>query len=78
MFEERTICRPVKVSCHITYYVLGTPFDDPHFKPTPPFIVDNRFFETREEAETLRKECNEKGAWVTYEVKEKVIPLDMH
>ena len=72
MIETRIIPITTKALCHVTYYVLATPCVDPHFKPEPSYIVDNRFFETKEEAEAFKEKLDLTTLWTMYKVCERV------
>lgn len=59
--------------CEVKYYVLASPFVDPHFRPEPDFVVEDKYFDTKEEAENLKAKLDKNGAWVEYTVCEKII-----
>lgn len=70
--EIRTKCVPVEKLCDVKYYVWARPIVDPHFQVPPSFILENKYFETRAEAEKLLEEWEKKGAWLTYEIRERI------
>lgn len=76
MIETRTVCIPTETKCHIQYYVYAHPEVDPHFAPESPYIVENKFFETKEEALALKEEKEKLPSWTWYEVREKITPLN--
>ena len=47
---------PVQKLCHIQWGIRVEPFNDPHFRSEPSYILENKYFETFEEAETFLKE----------------------
>ena len=59
--------------CEVKYYVLGKPLVDPHFRPEPNFVVEDKYFDTKEEAENLKAELDKRGTWVNYTVHEKIV-----
>lgn len=71
-FEVRTIMKPVEKLCDVKYYVWAIPIGDLHFVDPPPFVLEDKYFETHEEAEELLEEWKKSGAWLKYEIKEKV------
>lgn len=72
MYEVRTVCIPQQVKCHVQYFVWAVPETDPHFAPESPYVVENKYFETKAEAEQF-KETLFKG-WTNYYIKEKITP----
>ena len=36
--------------CEVTYYIWAEPYDDPHVRPEPSFVFENKYFETEKEA----------------------------
>ena len=52
----RYISVPVQVECEVTYYIWAEPDTDPHFRPEKPYVFHNKYFDTKEEAETYLKE----------------------
>lgn len=72
MLEYRRVCIPMEHLCNVQYYVEAEPVVDPHFMPEPPFVVDNKFFDTRKEAEDFKKTCD---GFCIYTIRELVTPL---
>lgn len=52
----RFVSVPVQKLCHIQWGVRVEPFNDPHFRVEPSYILKNKYFETFEEAEAFLKE----------------------
>lgn len=52
----RFVSVPVQKLCHIQWGVRVEPFSDPHFRPEPSYILENKYFETFEEAQAFLKE----------------------
>lgn len=75
MITVKTLNVPVQKLCEVRYYVVGHPVNDLHFEPSPDFIVDNRYFDTREEAELLKEEKEKIPGWVNYEICEKIVKI---
>lgn len=73
--EVRTIMKPVEKLCDVKYYVWATPISDGHFITPPPFVLEDKYFETRAEAEGLMEEWKKGDAWLEYEIREKVTEI---
>ena len=73
--EVRTIMKPVEKLCDVKYYVWAIPVVDPHFREPPSFVLEDKYFETRAEAEELLAEWKKSGAWLEYEIREKVTEI---
>lgn len=73
--EVRTVMKPVEKLCDVKYYVWAIPIGDPHFVDPPPFVLEDKYFETKEEAEKLLEEWEKKGAWLEYEIREKITEI---
>ena len=52
----RFVSVPAQKLCHVQWSVRVEPFNDPHFRPEPSYILENKYFETFEEAEAFLKE----------------------
>lgn len=66
----RTVCVPVERMCHIEFYVWADEvFDNGHS-----FVLENAYFETREEAEALMKKHS--SDWCEFRICEKVTPIE--
>ena len=70
--KKRTIMKPVKKLCEVKYYVWATPIIMTPFIPDPPFVLEDKFFDTRKEAEELLEKWKKSDAWLTYEIREEV------
>lgn len=70
--EVRIVMKPVEKLCDVKYYVWANPIGDNHFIDPPPFVLEDKYFETRAEAEELMEEWKKSGAWLEYEIREKV------
>ena len=70
--EVRTVMKPVEKLCDVKYYVWAIPVVDPHFRTPPSFVLEDKYFETRAEAEKLLAEWKKSDAWLEYEIREKV------
>jgi hypothetical protein len=73
--EVRTIMKPVEKLCDVKYYVWAIPIGDLHFAVPPPYILEDKYFETRAGAEELVKEWEKSGAWLEYEIREKITEI---
>lgn len=71
MKAVRIVYRPEEVECEVKYYIDVDPCDDAHFVPTPHYKLDNKYFDTKEEAEEYKKQ-NLGKVWGFMTVKEKV------
>lgn len=59
--------------CEVKYYVLAKPFTDARFRPESNFVVEDKYFDTKEEAENFKTELEKERGWVVYEIREKII-----
>ena len=41
---------------HVQYYVKAECYVDPHFRPDPPFVVRDKYFETEKEAKEFMQQ----------------------
>lgn len=62
----------------IKYYVWAQPIGDNHFPgmTKPDYVVDDKYFDTIEEAEKLKAECDNNGMWENYYIHKKVEPFE--
>lgn len=49
-------CIFVEALCEVKYYILASEYADGHFRPNPPFVLKDKYFDTREEAEAFLEE----------------------
>lgn len=74
--EVRTFYKPVEKLCYVKYYVFVWPIGGGSNESyRAPYIKDERYFETREEAENFKTELYKTEPWPrceTYEVREKI------
>lgn len=58
----------------VKYYVWAVPIGDNHFPGAtiPDYIVNNKYFDTIEEAKKLKDECDNNGRWENYYINKKV------
>ena len=70
--EIRTRCVPVEMLCDVKYYVWASPIGDPHFSVPESFVLEDKYFETRAEAEKLLEEWKKRDAWMEYEIRERI------
>lgn len=49
-------CIFVEKMCEVKYYIMAEPATDPHFAPEPPYVLQNKYFDTKTEAELFLKE----------------------
>lgn len=59
--------------CEVKYYVLARPLVDPHFRPEPSFVVEDKYFDTEEEAENFKTELEKVPGFIEYIVCEKIV-----
>ena len=71
MKEIRTIYIPVEKEVEVKYFVWVEPADDPHFIPSPGYVLNDKYFETKAEAEAY-KEKHRRNIWGFCSVKEKI------
>lgn len=74
MYETRTVMEPVSRKCHVQYYVEADPNLDAHWLYEEPFVLDGKFFETKEEAQGYR-DLNARYVAAILTVREKVTPV---
>lgn len=74
MYETRTVMEPVSRKCHVQYYVEADPNLDAHWKYEEPFVLDDRYFETRAEAERYIEQADRRMPLILT-VREKVTPI---
>ena len=62
----------------VKYYVWAEPIRDNHFPGMtgPEYVVDDKYFDTIEEAEKLKAECDNNGMWEKYYIHKKVEPFE--
>lgn len=73
MKKIMTVDIPVEMECKVEYYILDKGFMDGDRWT----VLDNKYFETEEEAINYFKEVAEnKGSWWRAELDGKVTPLD--
>lgn len=59
----------------VQYYVYATPIGDQHFYNEPSYVVDDKYFDTIEEAEQLKAECESKPNYISYRIFKNVEPI---
>lgn len=72
----RPVCTMVEKLCEVTYYIWAVPVVDPHFRPAPPYVWQNKFFDTEEEATACMDELKKLPNWENYYVREKITELE--
>lgn len=75
MITVKTFSVPISKLCEVRYYVVGRIITDAHFTPESEFVVDNRYFNTKEEAEQFKKQCWEETPWIEYEIREEILKI---
>lgn len=76
MICRRTVKIPVEKTVVVKFYVMADPiWIGQGFNKENPYVVNNAFFDTREEAEKLLQEEKAKGIWNEYTIYEKIIQI---
>jgi isopentenyldiphosphate isomerase len=75
MITVKTFSMPISKLCEVRYYVVGRMITDAHFTPESEFVVDNRYFNTKEEAEQFKKQCWEETPWIEYKICEEILKI---
>lgn len=71
MKEIRTVYIPVEKEVEVKYFVWVQPADDPHFAPSPCYVLNNKYFDTKAEAEAYMAE-RKRDVWGFCSIREKV------
>lgn len=73
--EVRTFLVPKTCECEVKYYIEVEGLYDLHFSSSPSYIWENKYFDTREEAEKCLSKIDTTNYYATFDIKEKITPL---
>lgn len=76
MKKMRPVFTMVEKLCEVKYYVWVEPLTDPHFRPDPSYVWQNKYFDTEEEAVACMNELKKMPSWNVYSVREEITELE--
>lgn len=73
MQEIKLINTSIPKVCEVKYFVLAKPIHfDLHFAPSPPYVVENCYFDTSTEATLFKEECEKTHFGLNMKLKKKL------